>query len=111
MLHCLGLPLFTTILPIASLFSENHLLHLTMVLLAIPVTSWVVFSELSSNRNELFIVTACSGLCLMLSAVLIPALEPFELILTVTGGILLGGAHMWRWSQHHARLPATHEDV
>ena len=98
--HCIGLPLFTTLLPIASLFSEEEGLHLTMVLLAVPVTLWVVFVEVKTRRSTMFIAPALLGLALMLSAVFVGALSAYELHLTVVGGVTLAAAHLWRWTHH-----------
>lgn len=98
--HCIGLPLFTTLLPLASLFSDDEGLHLTMVLLAIPVTLWVVFVEAKTRRQVLFMTAALAGLGMMLAAVFVGALASFELHLTVAGGITLASAHLWRWAHH-----------
>jgi len=110
-LHCLGLPLLTTLLPVASLFSDSHLLHVAMVLLAIPVTLRVVLSEVATRRREVFITAALTGLCLMLAAVLVPVPEAYETPLTVIGGALLVCAHLWRWFQHQARFPSVSDDA
>ena len=111
LLHCLGLPFIVALLPVATTFGENELVHLGLVLLAVPVTAWVVLSELGTKRHERFIAAACTGLSLMLAAVLIPALEPFETSITVVGGTLLASAHLWRWLQHNSRFPPAEEDV
>ena len=68
-----------------------------MVVLAVPVTAWVVFSEFSDNRNMRFIAAACIGIGLMISTIAVPVFEPYETIITVIGGTLLAGAHLWRW--------------
>ena len=65
--------------------------------LAVPVTAWVVFSEFSDNRNMRFIAAACIGIGLMISTIAVPVFEPYETIITVIGGTLLAGAHLWRW--------------
>ena len=97
MVHCLGLPLLTAVLPLASVFGGNEEVHLVMVVLAVPVTAWVVFSEFSDNRNMRFIAAACIGIGLMISTIAVPVFEPYETIITVIGGTLLAGAHLWRW--------------
>ncbi len=109
MLHCLGLPLLTAVLPIISLSHEG--LHVAMVLLAVPVTAWVVLSEMAARGNEFFIGAATTGICLMLAAVAVPALEAYETVLTLVGGTLLAGAHLWRWYHHQPRFPAVNDDV
>ena len=111
MLHCLGLPLLTTVLPIMTQGGENEAVHIAMLALAVPVTLWVVTSELVTHKNEFFVLFALGGLGLMLAAVMVPAFEPYETALTVLGGLTLAGAHFWRWSQHQARHVSVDEDV
>lgn len=72
-----------------------------MVSCAAPITLWVAWSETNTSRNGLFAAIALAGLALMLSAVTIPAFEEIEVMLTVLGGTMLGGAHLWRWLRHH----------
>lgn len=100
MLHCLGLPLLAALLPIASQFGGGEAVHIAMVVLAIPITLWVVVTEYRSGRNGYFIGTAITGLALMIAAIVIPVLEAHETAVTVVGGSMLAGAHLWRWFQH-----------
>ena len=102
MLHCLGVPLLATVLPMVSLFGDSHLVHIVMVAMAVPVTLWVVFTELSKGKSEVFIGVALTGLVLMVLAVTL--FEDYETPLTVAGGLLLGSAHLWRWFQHQPQV-------
>ena len=105
-MHCLGLPLLAAVLPATSLFADNELLHLAMVLLAVPITLWVVWGESSAGGSRRFVVAAMAGLAMMLAAVSFGALEEYEVLLTVIGGVLLAGAHLWRWF-HHQPSPVS----
>ena len=98
-LHCLALPLLATMLPVASQLGDSHLMHLVLVLLALPVTLWVVRSEGLAGSGRVFTPVALTGLALMVAAV--TALEQYEVPLTLLGGTLLGGVHVWRWLRHH----------
>ena len=100
LLHCLALPILATMMPVASQLFDNHLMHVVLVLLAVPVTFWVVWGEGITGDGMFFTPIALTGLAMMLAAVTV--LEPFEVILTVIGGALLGGAHVWRWFRHQA---------
>ena len=106
-LHCLALPLFATMLPVTFQLVDNHVVHLVLVLLAAPVTLWVVLSEGLTGSGQLFTPVALSGLALMLAAVTF--WEAFEMALTIIGGTMLGGAHVWRWLRHQkvVERPAT----
>ncbi len=99
--HCIGLPFIATLLPFAAVISENELVHLGLVMLAAPITLWVVLNTGFTGSNVLFALTALTGLSLLVAAVSIHSLEPFETVLTLSGGTLLGAAHLWRWLQQH----------
>lgn len=100
LLHCLALPLLTTVLPIAGQLSENELLHRALVLLAAPATLWVSWQMLRRNGSLLFLVAACIGLALLVLAAFLEPMAAYEQPMTVTGALLLAGAHLWRWSRH-----------
>ena len=101
-LHCLGLPLLVTLLPVVSQLGDSHLVHVVLVMLAVPVTLWVIWGEGVTGDGGLFAAIALAGLALMVAAVTASALEDFEVALTLIGGSLLGGAHIWRWFRHPA---------
>ena len=101
LLHCLLTPLVVASFPALSHFSESHLVHTLFVVLAAPVTLWVVWNAVThGERNFVFITAALTGLAFMISAVMISALEHVELEVTLIGATLLGSAHLWRWFQH-----------
>ncbi len=100
LLHCLALPLLASLAPVATQLVDNHLLHVVLVMLAVPITLWVVWGEGVSGDGLFFTPVALAGLTLMIAAVTV--LEPYEVPLTVIGGTMLGGAHLWRWFRHHA---------
>ena len=106
-LHCLALPVLATMLPVASQLGDSHLMHVVLVLLALPVTLWVVRSEGLTGPGRVFTPIALAGLILMVAAVTASALEDFEVALTLIGGSLLGGAHIWRWFRHPAQISTT----
>ena len=110
-LHCLGFPLLAAALPVASLATDDHLLHIIMVMAAAPVTLWVVWSERANGNTGPFVTVALTGLAMMIAEVSIPAFKDIEVALTVCGGALVGGAHLWRWLGHrqHAHR-VTHQD-
>lgn len=102
LLHCLALPLLATMAPVASQLFDNHLTHVVLVMLAIPITLWVAWGEGVSGDAMFFTPIALTGLAMMVAAVTV--LEPFEVVLTVIGGLLLGGAHVWRWFRHQTHI-------
>ena len=103
MVHCVGLPLLAAILPVMAQVSENPLVHQSLVLLAAPVTLWLVCRAVLVEANWLFLALASSGLTLLLLAAFVEALAPQEELITIVGASVLGFAHMRRWSQHRCR--------
>lgn len=103
-LHCLGLPLaiIATALSLAPWEAESF--HLLMLLVICPVTLWVVVRTRAWIDHRSFLIMALIGLGLMLGAVLMPPLAPYEVPVTITGGLLLATAHGWRWHQQHRAL-------
>ena len=76
-------------------------MHLVFVLLAAPITLWVIWGVLKGQEGSLvFVGLALTGLAFMLAAVMISGLEAFEMELTLVGATLLGGSHLWRWFRH-----------
>lgn len=105
LIHCLVLPLFASLLPVAGQLSENALAHRLLVLLAAPATFWAGWRSLSMIGGQFFIVVAMGGLGLLMSAAFVDALSAYELGITVTGALLLASAHLWRWARHRRGAP------
>lgn len=100
LIHCLALPLLATLLPLAGQFSESPLVHRVLVLLAVPVTLWVVWQSLPVRGARVFILAALSGLALLLVAAFSETVAAFEQPITVAGALILGMAHLGRWARH-----------
>ena len=109
LIHCLVLPLFVSLLPLAGQLSENALVHRLLVLLAAPATFWAGWRSLSMIGGQFFIVVAMGGLGLLMSAAFVDALSAYELGMTVTGALLLASAHLWRWARHRRGARRQHE--
>lgn len=97
LIHCIVLPLTVTLFPIMGLISGDELVHKLLVLLAAPATIWLVYKASLGNRNLVFIVTALTGLALLLIAAFVEPLSRYETSLTVVGATVLGFSHLQRW--------------
>lgn len=104
LIHCLALPLLATLLPLAGQLSETPLVHRALVLLAAPVTLWIVWQSLPMQGASVFIIAALSGLALLLLAAFSGTVAAFEQPITVAGALLLGAAHLWRWARHRTAM-------
>ena len=97
LLHCLALPLLSAFLPIAGTMAEAEWIHAGLVLLAVPITGFVIFRHLTSAGSATFPILATIGLTLLLTAAFVEPLHDFEVLLTVLGAITLATAHIERW--------------
>jgi hypothetical protein len=100
LIHCLALPVFTAVLPIAGTLAEAEWIHKLLVLLALPVSGLVVWTSLKTEQNILLIGCITAGLALLLGAVFIEVLHDVETLLTVAGASLLASAHGYRFTTH-----------
>ena len=108
LLHCLALPLLSAFLPIAGALAEAEWVHAGLVLIAIPITGFVIFRHLTSAGSIIFPIVAVIGLLLLLAGAFVEPLHDFEVLLTVLGAITLAAAHIGRWmSQGRRPLPAS----
>ena len=100
LVHCLLMPFAVALIPAAGIFSDNHAVHLVLVMLAVPVTLWVVWSAVSrGGAPRLFVGSALLGAVLLIAAVAVSSLRPYETELTVIGSLLVASAHLWRWTR------------
>ncbi|MEM7099154.1 MAG: MerC domain-containing protein [Pseudomonadota bacterium] len=100
MIHCLSFPLLGALLPLAAQLDHNHTVHLIIVACATPITLWVVWQARGTVNHRRFTSIVMTGLALLWAAVLIEALEIYEVPLTVIGSLLIAGAHLFRWRSH-----------
>ena len=101
LIHCLALPFAATLLPLAAHFAESELVHQILVLLAAPVSLWVV--RKAGAGSGLFVAAALTGLGLLMLGAFVGAVAAYEEPITVAGAVLLGSAHLWRWLRYRGR--------
>ena len=100
LMHCLAVPVMASALPLMGMVSEAEWLHQLVVLMTLPLAAGAYFTSQAPQIRLRFGLMACPGaLCLLLGAFIEP-LHDFEILLTVCGALLLGGAHLYRWKNH-----------
>lgn len=99
-IHCLALPLFAAILPVAGMWAEAEWMHKAFVAAALPLSGFAITRALASKGQLLFIGLAVLGLSLLISAAFVEAFHDLETPITVIGALLLASAHIWRWQFH-----------
>ena len=102
--HCLAPPLLIAFVPVLAQATGNPLVHQSLVLLAAPATLWIVYKAFPEEGNRSFLIMAVGGLGLLLAAAFIETLSAHEELITVSGAVLLGFAHLRRWTRNHRRL-------
>jgi hypothetical protein len=104
-LHCLGLPLLFALLPaFASRIDPGESFHIIMLALAIP-TSLFALVQGRRRGGSISLMTGMVGLALMTIGALAATSVLAETLWTVTGSLLLAGAHILNWRRglntHH----------
>ena len=98
--HCLALPLLATVLPVAGVFAEAEWLHKALVLMALPVSGFVILRSKDQQYAAGFTVLAIAGLAPLVAAAFVEPLHDYETPLTVIGALMLASAHILRWKRH-----------
>ena len=94
-LHCVTLPIFVSLMPVAAQAAESELVHRILVVAAVPVSLSVIWKTRPVHGNGLFFAAVLVGLVVLLLAAFMEAVSPYEELITVAGGVLLGSAHLW----------------
>ena len=116
-LHCLALPVLIVLLPsISSLWINDEIVHVYLVLLAIPISLFAMVKSLKVHNNYKCISLAVIGLLLLIAAIFMHDIGSFfseqghgeehghdehhgiggllEKIFTVLGALVLVSAHI-----------------
>ncbi|MFZ2998462.1 MerC domain-containing protein [Sphingobium sp.] len=108
-LHCLGLPLLFALLPaFADQIDPGESFHIIMLALAIPTS---LFALIQSGRRHGDVRPLCLGsvgLLAMTFGAFLAATALTETLWTVSGSLLLAGAHILNWRRN--RIGKTHGD-
>jgi hypothetical protein len=98
MIHCLALPLLVSLFPLAGAWAEAPWVHWLFVILAGPLAAYVLSRPDAAGRRDwpLIAIGAIGVELLFLAAAEFPTHET-ETLMTVTGGLVLAGAHILNW--------------
>lgn len=98
--HCLLLPLFVAILPMAGVLAEEEWIHKVFVITALPISGFLIVRGKCTIGRSIFVALAVAGLGLLMAGAFVEQFEAFETPITVAGALLLACAHLWRWTRH-----------
>ncbi len=99
MAHCVALPVIAVAAPLLSATAQAEWVHWLLTALAIGASA-VVMAKAHSAREPSFLVPALSGIGLMLAALFSEQWDLNETILTLSGGLLMAAAHIFRLIRH-----------
>lgn len=102
-IHCLALPIMSAaLMPIFGAWAEAEWVHKLFVAVALPTSGLAIVRSWPSPCGKSFTSLALFGLSLLVVSAFVEALHNHEMLLTVTGALVLASAHIWRWTQHRA---------
>ena len=94
--HCLALPFLVAALPFLGAFTRTEWVHQVLILIAAPLTALAFWRAKAWAKPEiagLMIV----GILLLAAAAFIPALDAYEVVISVSGALCLAGAHLMNY--------------
>ncbi|KWV92042.1 MerC domain-containing protein [Erythrobacter sp. YT30] len=98
--HCAILPLAAISLPVFGVVAEAEWVHWLFTSLAI-VAAIMTFSLAHSARQPSFVLPAFTGITLLFLALFAEPLGFDETLPTISGAMLLAGAHLFRLFRNH----------
>ncbi|MBA4780405.1 MAG: MerC domain-containing protein [Blastomonas sp.] len=102
--HCLVLPLLLASAPaLSQSLALPFDLHLWIVLLAGPVSLWILIRAAWQRRHGILLLGLC-GLSLLMAALVLPVTERQEIVISSIGSLSLAFAHIANWLARHPRL-------
>lgn len=98
--HCIGFPILALGLPIFGLISEVEFVHRVLALLTILASGSVAWRA-PNARKVSFMLPAAIGGSLIITGLFAESIGLKETIPTLSGGLLIAGAHLKRIKHPH----------
>lgn len=98
--HCAVLPLAAITMPFLGLLADAEWVHWLFTSLAIAAAI-MTFSIAHNARQASFVVPASTGISLLVLSLVAEPLGFDETLPTVSGAMLLAGAHLFRLFRNH----------
>ncbi len=97
-IHCLALPFLVAALPMLAPFTGGWV-HAVLVLTAAPISIWAIRAS-HVWRTWQISVPIIVGLILLAAAAFLPALEDYEVAISVTGALCIAAGHAYNFLRH-----------
>lgn len=95
LVHCLALPLLAASLPLFGIWAEDERVHLTLVLIAVPLTSYALLWRARRHLPLALRAVALLGLLSLIAGAIGWPHQAWETPITVVGCLMLASAHVW----------------
>lgn len=108
MIHCLGLPLLLAALPaFADRIDPGESFHAIVLAFAVPTSAIALVGGWRKHRAFVPLAVGSVGLVLMAVGIVFASREILETAITVSGGLLLAGAHIANWRKRRVGVPTN----
>ena len=94
--HCVVLPLTTSLLPVMGLLTESEFIHKGLVGLAVIPALFAFTGSISSPYAAMIRSLGLLGILTLITGAFFEPLHDHETSLTIMGAVCLGGAHILR---------------
>ncbi|MGK2909060.1 MAG: MerC domain-containing protein [Sphingobium sp.] len=104
MIHCLGLPLLLAALPtFADQSDPGESFHAIVLALTVPTSAFALISGWRKHRAFVPLVVGAIGLAMIAIGIAFASRKAVETAVTVSGSLLLAGAHVANWRRRRHR--------
>ncbi len=98
MIHCVGLPVLFALLPmVAARIDPGESFHLAMLAIAVPTSLFALVQGWRRGGSARLLMMGVAGLSAMAMGALWAEGDVAEAAWTVTGSLILAGAHWMNW--------------
>jgi hypothetical protein len=94
--HCLLLPFLVAALPFLGALTRTEWVHQVLILIAAPLTALAFWRVKAWTKPEIAAMMII-GVLLLAAAAFIPALDAYEVVISVSGALSLAGAHLMNY--------------
>ncbi len=100
LIHCIGGTLLLAVLSSTGGLLFSHQIHAIGLAIALPLAAFALYRGVRSHGRWLVAALGIAGLSAIAGALAEPHGNPIEIVLTVFGVLLLGGAHYYNLRSH-----------
>jgi hypothetical protein len=102
LVHCIGLPILILLLPaIAFALPSDGVVHAVLIALVLPVSGFALWRGMTQSGSRWALFSGVAGMSLLALGLVFLDSETVATLLTVTGSLMIGLAHILNWRGHH----------